>query len=309
MQSKKDIVNTPLYYILIIVCCILWGSSFAGAKIGFQYCSPIMLAGLRFSLAGVLLIPILLMGKRPFLSLFKHWRYMLFFGFIQTFLQAGLFFLGLHDVPGAVASIIGGLGPIFVTILAHFTIKNDSFSVRKIISCLIGFSGILFIALNKNGLDVVSTDFYLGITLLVVSSIVGAGTNIVVKKQQRLNVSPIALNSFSSLSGGIILIISALIFEPPMLPNPPIEFYFSLLWLALIPAAGFSIWYYLLAQPSVKVSELNIWKFSVPIIGSILSWILLKNEEPTWPEIVGILIISVAIVVLEYPVKRKNIKI
>ena len=304
VRQQKNIVNTPTYYILIMICCALWGSSFAGAKIGFQYCSPIMLAGLRFSLAGIILIPVLLIGKRPFLSLFKHWRYMLLFGFIQTFLQAGLFFMGLNDVPGAVASIIVGLGPIFVTVMAHFTIKNDSFSLRKTISCIVGFSGIVFIALNKKGLDTTSTEFYLGITLLVVSNIIGASTNIIVKKQQHLNVSPVALNSFSCLAGGVMLLISALIFEPTTLNHPPLEFYFSLLWLAIIPAAGFTIWYYLLAQDSVKVSELNIWKFSVPIIGSVLSWILLKNEEPTWPEIVGIGIISIAIIVLEYPSKK-----
>lgn len=305
VQPKKNIVNTPLYYILIMVCCMLWGSSFAGAKIGFQYCSPIMLAGLRFSLAGVILLPVLLMGKKTLLSLFKHWKYMLFFGFIQTFLQAGLFFVGLNDVPGAVASIVGGLGPILVTLLAHFTIKGDTFSLRKILSCIIGFSGILFIALNKDGLNTMSNEFYYGVVLLVISNVLGATTNIIVKKQQHLNVSPVALTSFSNLSGGIMLLIGALIFEPITLDNPPLEFYLSLLWLAIIPAAGFSIWYYLLAQESVKVSELNIWKFTVPIIGSVLSWLLLKNEEPTWPEIIGILIISIAIIVLEYPTKNK----
>ena len=306
METKKNIVNTPQYFILIILCCTLWGSSFAGAKIGFQYCPTILLAGLRLSLAGVLLIPILLMFKQPFLTLFKHWKYMLFFGFIQSFLQLGLQFLGLNDVPGAVGSIIVGLGPIFVTILAHFTLKDDKFSTRKIISCVIGFSGILFIALNKKGLGAMSNKFYIGVIMLVISNIIGASTNIIVKKQQHLQVSPVALTAFSSLSGGIMLLITAFMFEPITTLNaPPQEFYFALLWLAIISATGFSVWYYLLAQDGVKVSELNIWKFSIPIIGSILSWLLLKNEEPTWPEIVGIIIISVSIIILEYPTKKK----
>ena len=304
---KKNIVNTPLYFTLIIITCTLWGSAFAGAKIGFQYCSPVMLSGLRFSLAGLLLLPVLLMGKQPFFSMFKHWRYMLLFGFIQTFLQYGLFFLGLNEVPGAVASIIVGAGPVFITILAHFTISDDRFTTRKIVASVLGFSGIIFIALTNGEIDTTSSNFYYGIALLVISNVVGATTNIIVKKQQHLNVSPIALTSMANFSGGVMLLVAAFLFEPITINNPPIEFYFALLWLAIIPAAGFSIWYYLLNLDGVKVSELNIWKFIIPIVGSILSWILLKGEDPRWQEIVGIMIITTAIIVLQYsPKKRAN---
>ena len=272
-KPPRTLVNTPLYFVLIITACTLWGSAFAGAKIGFQYCSPIMLSGLRFTLAGLLLLPVLLLGKAPFLSLFKHWKYMLLFGFIQTFLQYGIFFLGLNEVPGAVASIIVGAGPIFITILAHFTMKDDRFTTKKIISSVLGFSGIIFIALNKEGITAPSKEFYYGIALLITSNIIGASTNIIVKKQQHLKVSPIALTSFANFTGGIMLLVTALIFEPNTLHAPPLEFYIALIWLALIPAAGFSIWYYLLEQEGVKVSEINIWKFIIPIIGSALSWI------------------------------------
>lgn len=306
ITTKKNIVNTPLYFTLIIITCTLWSSAFAGAKIGFLYCSPVMLSGLRFSLAGLLLLPVLLMSKQPFFSMFKHWRYMLLFGFIQTFLQYGLFFVGLNEVPGAVAAIIVGAGPVFITILAHFTINDDRFTTKKILACILGFSGIIFIALTKGVVNTNSNEFHFGIVLLILSNIVGASTNIIVKKQQHLKVSPIALTAFANFSGGIMLLITAMLFEPITLNAPPIEFYLALIWLAIIPAAGFSIWYYLLEQDGVKVSELNIWKFIIPIVGSILSWILLVGEDPRWQEGVGILIISVAIIVLQYSPKKNS---
>lgn len=308
MNDKKNIVNTPLYFFLIVTCCVLWGSAFAGAKIGFQYCSPVMLSGIRFTLAGLLLLPVLIMGKQPFFSLFKHWKYMLFFGFVQTFLQYGIFFLGLNEVPGAIAAIVVGSGPIFISILAHFTISDDKFTTRKIISSLLGFSGILFITFSKDGLAAINSSFYYGIALLILSNIIGASTNIIVKRQKHLNVSPVALTSFANFSGGVMLLITGLIFEPITLNNPPLEFYFAILWLAIIPAVGFSIWYYLLGLDGVKVSELNIWKFIIPIVGALLSWVMLKDEEPKWQEIVGILIISTAIVVLQYTPKSEKSK-
>ncbi|MFI3267707.1 MAG: DMT family transporter [Rikenellaceae bacterium] len=302
---KKSIINTPIYFILIVLACFLWGSAFAGAKIGFQYCSPIMLSGIRFTLAGLLLVPMLLMQKQSFLSFFKHWKYMLIFGIIQTFIQYGLFFMGLDKVPGAVAAIVVGAGPIFITIMAHFTLSDDRFSARKIFSIILGFLGIIFITLAKGSDLEISDSFYYGISLLLVSNLVGASTNIIVMKNKHLGVSPIALTAFANFSGGLMLLIAALLFEPITLNNPPVEFYFALLWLAIIPAAGFSIWYYLLGQDGVKASEINIWKFIIPIVGAVMSWLFVKGEDPAWQEVIGIIIISMAIIILQYSPKKR----
>lgn len=305
MSKKASIVNTPLYYILIILSCTLWGSAFAGAKIGFQYCPPILLSGLRFTLAGLILVPILLAKKQPFLSFFKHWKYMLMFGFIQTFVQYGSFYVGLDKVPAAVAAILVGSGPIFITILAHFTMNDDKFTRKKTLSIILGFSGIIFITLAKGGDNHVEDSFYYGIALLLISNLIGSTTNIIVNKKKHLGVSPVALTAFANFSGGLMLLVTALIFEPAMVQNPPLEFYLALSWLAIIPAAAFSAWYYLIEQDGVKVSELNIWKFIIPVTGVILSWLLISNEEPKWQEIVGVLIISLSIIVLQYPLKKR----
>lgn len=289
------------YIILVLTACTLWGSAFAGAKICFEYCGPILLSAIRFTLAAVLLLPMLLLGKSksPFLSYFKHWKFMLMFGFIQTFLQYGLFYLGLNEVPGAISAIIVGAGPVFVTLLAHFTIADDRFTTRKVISIVMGVAGILFITLSKG--DFQTTDnFYFGVAMLLLSNLVGSSTNIIVAKNKHLGISPIALTAFANFSGGIMLFIAACFCEPIVIKDPNIDFFVALIWLAIIPAAGFSIWYYLLSLPNVKVSELNIWKFVVPVSGVLLSWIFLPSEQPNWREAFGIVIISISIIILNY---------
>ena len=78
-----------------------------------------------------------------------------------------------------------------------------------------------------------------------------------------------------------------------------LEFYIAWIWLALIPAVGFSIWYSLLKRPEVKVSELNMWKFVVPVAGVVLSWLLVPDEYPDLYSILGIFIITVALLILQ----------
>lgn len=284
-----------------ILACVLWGSAFAGAKIGFQYAEPIFLSGLRFMLAGLLLIPVILIRKEDVKGALRHWRFMLLFAFVQTFMQYGLFFLGLDKVPAATSSIIIGAGPLFVAIMAHLTLSNDKMSVRKMLAILLGLSGIVFISIAKGEVSADNPHFYMGVTFLVASNIIGSFTNIMVVKKKSANLSPIVLTSFANFTGGVLLFSTSLLVEKPTFAPLPMEFYVALLWLSFISAAGFSIWYTLLQRSDVKVSELNIWKFIIPVTGSVLSWLFVKGESPDLITVFGIFIITIALLLQQLP--------
>lgn len=284
-----------------ILACLLWGSAFAGAKIGFQYADPIYLSGLRFTLAGILLMPVLWIKGVCMAPALHHWRFMLLFAFMQTYLQYGLFFLGLDKVPAATAAIIIGGGPLFVAIMAHLTLSNDKMTLRKTIAIILGLAGVVFISLAKGQLTSGNSSFYPGVGLLLLSNLVGGYTNIMVVKKKQYNISPIALTSFANFTGGLMLLLTSFFLEKPEIKQYPPEFYLALLWLAIIPAAGFSLWYSLLQRPGVKVSELNIWKFVIPVSGCLLSWLLLPDEKPDLSSVVGIMIITLALQILQLP--------
>ncbi|MDR0427316.1 MAG: DMT family transporter [Dysgonamonadaceae bacterium] len=287
-----------------IFACILWGSAFAGAKIGFQYAEPVFLSGLRFTLAGILLFPLIFTQKVDVKAQLKHWRFLLLFAFLQTCLQYGLFFMGLNKVPGATSAVIIGTGPLFVAIMAHFTLKDDKLNPRKIIAILLGLSGVVFISLAKGEISSNDPSFYLGVVLLLLSNICGSYTNIMVVKSY--NPSPVFLTSFANFTGGVMLLIISFFLESPEIKVYPLEFYGALIWLALIPAVAFSVWYGLLQQPEVKVSDLNMWKFVVPVAGSFLSWLFLPGESPDIASVTGIIIITIALLLLQLPSQYFN---
>ncbi|MCD7971018.1 MAG: DMT family transporter [Alistipes sp.] len=288
-----------------VAACIIWGSAFPGAKIGFEYTGPIFLSGLRFTLAGLLLVPVILIKKVDVRPVFRNWRFMLVFAFLQTFLQYGLFFMGLDKVPASTSAIIIGAGPLFVAIMAHLTLKDDKLTLRKMAAITLGISGVAFISLTKGGLGGGSSaSFYTGVALLIGSNLTGSYTNIMVVKKKDYRLSPIALTSFANFTGGLLLLLVSFIAEKPEIKAYPGEFYLALIWLALIPATAFSIWYTQLQKPGVKVSELNMWKFMVPVSACILSWILLPSDHPTWQSLTGIAIITTALFMARTPGKN-----
>lgn len=284
-----------------IVSCLIWGSALAFAKIGFEYMPPIRLSGYRFMIAGLMLLPVLLVQRYDWRELKGKYLFIFSFAMVQTFLQYGLFYYGLNMVPAAISAIIIGGGPFFIAILAHLTLKEDKLSLRKSVSIAFGLSGVVFISL-KNGISL--TDYpalHLGIGVLILSNIIGSFSNIMVVKFAR-NMSSIALTACSSFIGGVLLLLLSFIVEPEGvfgLGGYSWAFYGSLLWLAFIPASAFSLWYYLLQQPNVKVSELNIWKFLIPVFGILLSWLILDNEVPNLNCIIGVIVISMSIIVLQ----------
>ena len=288
-----------IFKIKALIACLLWGSAFVGAKIAFQFAGPILVSGVRFTLAGLLLLPVIWLSGIKIRNELKHWRFMLLFAFVQTFLQYGIFFIGLNKVPGATSAIIIGAGPLFVAIMAHLTLENDKLSLKKIAAVALGLSGVIFISLTKESSTIEYPNFYTGVILLLLSNIIGSYTNIMVVKRKKSTMSPILLTSFANFTGGIMLLIVSFLIEKPEIKIFPLQFYLSIVWLSIIPAAAFSLWYSLLQNPEVKVSELNAWKFFVPVTGCILSWLVLPGESPNIYSITGIIIIIVALWLLQ----------
>ena len=63
-MNQKLLTKTPVVCLLTLICCLLWGSAFPVVKIGYRMFSiassdvggQILFAGIRFFLAGVLVI-------------------------------------------------------------------------------------------------------------------------------------------------------------------------------------------------------------------------------------------------------------
>ena len=289
--------------LLAIIACLLWGSAVVGAKVGFEYVPPVLLSGIRFTLAGLLLLPLLLYKREPLgKTLKEHWVFMSLFAFMQTFVQYGLFFMGLNIVPGAIAAIVIGAGPLVITVMAHYCMPNDRITLRKMSAILLALVGVVFISATKGGATgEEGGQFYLGLTYLLISIFIGGYTNIAVAKY-KATLSPIFLTAYANFSGGVALILAGLMVEEvPDVQTLPLRFYVAWVWLAIIPAAGFSIWYSLLQRPGVKVSDLNIWKFIIPVTGCLLSWGFLPGESPTTVSVIGVLLITLSLFLNQMP--------
>lgn len=286
-----------------IFACILWSTAFVGIKIGLKYTSPIGYAGIRFTLSGFILMLFVGSIKKYINALKVHWQAILMVGFFQTFLVYALLYTGMTMISGALAAIVVGSSPLNAALVAHFTMHDDRMTWQKTMSIGIGMAGIVIIAISRNPLSLEGLIELSGIIILLVSSISGAYGNVIVARAKK-SVPPMILASAQLFVGGLTLFIVSLPLEGfPAFGTFPTEFYLALLWLAILSATSFTIWFHLLKKPGVRVSDLNLWKFIIPVFGAVFSWILLSEEHPTLFSVIGMLCVALSILAYYYCVK------
>lgn len=303
MESlKKHLFSTPA---LAIIACLLWSSAFVGVKIGLKYHTPFQFAGIRFVLSGLMLVFYFNNLKKYREEVRQNWRFIGMISLLQTVVQYMLFYSGINLLPASVSAMIIGSSPLFISVVSHFSFHNDKMDGLKSLSILLGVAGVAVISLGRSELPTGLQISLLGVVLLLLNNLVSGISNVLVAKKPG-RVSPVVLSSSSLLFGGVGLLLISVPVEGYGLKEVTGEYLVALAWLSFLSAAAFAIWFTLLHRPGVKVSELNTWKFLIPVSGAILSWIILPNEFPDWISVSGMLVIASSLLILNYSNRRKS---
>jgi drug/metabolite transporter (DMT)-like permease len=304
LLMKKYLSQTTF---LAIVSSLLWSSAFVGIKIGLKYHSPLQFAGVRFLIAGLILLPVIGNLKKIKNEVKANFAFVCLIAFLQVVLQYSFFYMGVNLVPASISAMIVGSGPLFVALAAHFTVTDDRLSWAKTISIFLGIAGVAIIAIGQKSLPSGSEIALLGIVYLIFNNMSSGISNVVIARKQH-TISPMVLTSSSLFIGGLAMILISLPFEGLPKQHFPVEYFVALAWLSFLSAASISIWNTLLRRPGVKVSELNIWKFLIPVAGAILSWAILPNESPDAISVSGMILIAFSLLILNLPNQWRKIK-
>lgn len=272
--------------------CLLWSTAFPAAKIALASMPPITLAGMRFTLAGMLLMPLCGSPAKLLGSVRRAWPIVLGVSLFQTFLLYGTFFAGLARVGGAQGAIVIGSAPLVAALLAHCLMHDDRMNWGKTASIVLGMAGVAVLALASNPWTPTGRGELVGIALLL-AGVISSGLAGIVVSRTRGAIHPMHLNATQMLMGGLVLLACGLTTErlPAHWPTP--SFFAAWTWLAVISATGFTIWFTLLQR--VKVSQVNMWKFLIPAFGATLSWLILPGESPTAATVVGSVCVAAAL--------------
>lgn len=261
-------MNRIVFILLLVITTGLMGSSFAIGKIGMNNVSPLLLVGLRFTIAGIVMAIIVMALKRPHPKDFRNWLRIFIVGLFQTTGVMGAIFLSLRTIPAGESSILTFSNPLLVVIFGFFFF-GLKYRRMQWIGVLIGFLGV-FIALGAH-LDIKQMGTLLGLF----SAVSWAIATLLLKKWGD-GIDTWVLTAYQMLFGGLLLLVLSVLFEHQKLIITP-QSVFIVLWLAIMASiVQFAIWFYLLKKEDP--GKVSAFLFLAPLFGVIFGWILLHEK-------------------------------
>lgn len=127
-----------------IAVCLLWGTTYLGIRVCLETMPPMLMAGLRWTIAGVLLAGYLIArGER--LPKASTWGGIALLGFLMLVLGNGGVVWAEQTVPSGLAAVIVAAAPFWMAGVEACRADGERLTRRSAAGFLIGFGGIVLL--------------------------------------------------------------------------------------------------------------------------------------------------------------------
>ncbi len=278
-QTPHSLIN----WTFLIILAAIWGSSFMGAKLALDGFGPMTIAALRLLIASSILVCYAYLFRNGLPSWKTQtdkriWLHILGMGLFTNAIPFTLLNWGQLRVQSGFAGISMAVVPLLVLPLAHFLVKGDQMTRKKLIGFIIGFIGVIILVgpeklINSTGdpLEPIAR-----LACIIAACCYAIGSIIT-----RL-CPPVGLISYSAaglLVGTIGLVPTALYFEglPEMASTQAI---LGVVYLGMFPTALATLMLVYVINKAGP-SFMSLVNYQVPIWAIILGVVFLNETLPT----------------------------
>jgi O-acetylserine/cysteine efflux transporter len=246
-----------------------WGSVWGTIKIGLEYAPPVLFAGTRMLICGVVLtLAALVWGGQA--NVRDDWPVYLLLAFFNVALFYGLQTLAVLFMPSGTAAVVVYLQPVLVGFLSY-PVLGEGLSAAKVLGLLLGFCGVVVV--SAGSLSGASLGTPLGVAFGVASAVSWAlGTVYFKRYAGRLPVLWAVGGPF--LLGGVCITGLGLALEAPSGITWTETFVASLLYTSLAGTAlAWVLWLGLIRAG--EASRVSAYVFFVPLVAVVLGALFL----------------------------------
>ncbi len=288
------------YLALVLLFCTAWASGFTTAKLALTVSPPAIFGGLRFLIAGGLLMGYAiwrgdLRGRIP-------WGALVLLGLLNQAGYQGLAWQGMSGVSAGLTTIIASLNPILIAALAA-PLLGERMHWRKVLGLFLGFAGAVFVVRHRlaAGHDELGGVLLIGGALL---SLV-AGT-LAFKWLAPAVTLPVAVG-VQMLAAGVVLSALGFGLEDTAQVTLGLRFWLVMAWCVFVMSIGaLLLWFWLLRNGSA--SSASALHFLIPPIGLAMSWLVL-GETISPSDLLGVVPVALGIWLATRPAPARVIAV
>ena len=283
--------NLLIGSLLLSLAGSIWGAMFIAVRLTVGVITPVALVWLRYGVALVPLVLIMLYQKTSWKIERRDWKLLLISALTGQTLSIVTQESGTMLTSAQMGSVITAATPAFMVVFGCL-ILHERFNFSRLLSVVLATAGVLLIVVDPENLQ---TGSLLGGVYLFVAAITWALMSILVKLLSRYSVFTLTFYSvliaFLVLSPyGIWWLINEANYEALAMP----QIWGSVLYVGMISTtAGFVLWSKGLTYMDASIG--GLFMFFQPIVGTILGWLLL-GEAMTSYFLPGFALIAVGVV-------------
>jgi drug/metabolite transporter (DMT)-like permease len=274
----------------------VWGSTFLAIRVGVREVPPLILAAMRFFVAGVVLYGwMMARGERSPSG--REWRSACLLGMVIFVLDYGLLFWAEQRVPSGIAAVMLATIPVFMALSEIIFLRTQTLTIRLVLALLIGIGGVAVLmsrSLNLGGAPIDK----MGAVALIFASISWSVASALTRKLA-LPTSKVMSSGAQMLAGGVFLTVTAAVlgefrnFHPWSVSR---EVWFALLYLIVAGSiVGFTAYVWLIHHESP--TKVGTYAYVNPIVAVLVGYFL-GGEALSMRTILGSLFVLVSVVVI-----------
>ncbi len=284
-------------YIYLALCIIFWASiPVASKKILVELNNLQML--FYSTIFSFIILGLLLLAQKKHKMMktipIKDYLSMILLGFLGTYLYYILLYGAFALTTAQEGFILVYTWPILVLLLA-FVILKEQVTLKKILTILISFVGIIIIVTRGKIFSFALTNVS-GDLLALSGAFVFALFSILGKKHNFDKTISVFIYFLSAL---IFTTITVFIFSPPKIPSPDVWFW--LLYNGILVNGVTYIWWFK-ALEKVDTHIISTALYLTPFISLIYIWLFL-DEKILFSSVIGLVVIVIGILLQSYKKK------
>ena len=287
---------------------IIWGSTYLGIKYALQTIPPFLMVGIRFLIAGSLLLVWCIIKKETVPSV-KSIVAISLAGVLMLFIGNAAVVYAEQYLPSGLVAILVATVPLWFVILDkkewyyHFSNK------QIILGLIIGFAGVMMLFAGKGSAGVTGSKMKIISFLILILGSIGWAIGSLYSKYKKTDGSTVMKVAIQMLAAGVAASITAVsIGEPKEFSISQVSFtsIVALVYLITLGSlVAYSAYIWLL---SVRPASLvGTYAYVNPVVAVFLGW-LIADEVITTQQIIALSIVLVGVLLVNFANGRISTK-
>ncbi|MCA1843443.1 MAG: DMT family transporter [Actinobacteria bacterium] len=287
---------------ITVVMTAVWGVAFVGLKVVIAHGPPLTLAGARFVLGGLLLVPLARRRapapaspgagrrRRPLRR-----REIVLVGLLQTTALYGLAFLGVERTTAGASALLLNTNPVLVALLA-WPMLGQRLRATSVAGSVLAVAGVAVVSVRSG------VGSPLGAVLLLGAATAWASASIAIKRMGSVDL--LRLSCGQMLVGGLPLLAGGVLVEHRLPHATPAVVGWFVYLVVLATSFNFVVWFRLLERYSA--TAMTSWLFLIPVFGVVAGAAIL-HEPIGWRVAAGGLLVVTGVLLSQRQSRHEEV--